>query len=134
MAVFSSLLTGIFFIALYCFFCYAMFKIGQKFHPGETYPKYLIPIYNGVLLCRLAGKSGWFVLVVIIPYIGALIFSVVVYGSIARRMGLSFWLYGLLSLLCSLSLFILAFNSAMPMGEMEERAQWQPVGTEEQDA
>jgi len=46
----------------------------------------LIPIYNMVLLCRVAGKPGWWVILMIIPLVNIII-SVLVAAGIARNFG-----------------------------------------------
>lgn len=120
------------FIAVYLFATYAQYKLANKFSPHDFWP-FLIPFYNLVLLCRIAGKSGWFVLVLFIPYIGAIAVPFVIFGKIAQKLGHNFWLFGFLSLFFYISMYILAFNSSMPTRE-EERPTWQYVTPPEQDA
>jgi serine/threonine protein kinase len=94
---------------------YVMYRIGRKFSIGSI-AGFTIPIYNTVLLCRCAGLSGWLIPVLFIPYIGAIIFPVWLYGAIARRLGKSFWLYGLGSLFL-VPILILAFDDSRPEAE-----------------
>ena len=108
-------------LAVYVFVAYLLFRIANKFRSLEFW-RFLIPFYNMVLMCRCAQLSGWFVLVFLIPYLGGLVFSFVVYGRIAKRLGHNFWLFGVLSLIFCISLLILAFESSTPVQAMEEEA------------
>ncbi len=47
----------------------------------------LIPIWNLILLCQAAGKSGWLVLLNLIPGLGTVIFMLLVSLGIATRFG-----------------------------------------------
>lgn len=49
----------------------------------------LVPIYNLVLLSRLAGKSGWWTLLLVIPVIGAMFWSASTSFMTAKRFGRS---------------------------------------------
>jgi hypothetical protein len=91
---------------------YVMYRIGSKFAIG-SFPAFAIPVYNYVLLCRCGGLSGWFLLLLLVPFIGQLAFHVGLYGSIARRLGKSFWLYGFGSLLL-IPILVLAFDDSTP--------------------
>lgn len=46
----------------------------------------LIPIYNFVVLCRICGLSGWFVLLLLIP-IANLVFVIVLSAKLAKAFG-----------------------------------------------
>lgn len=133
--------TIIFGLGFYLFICLVSFKIGEKFGIGSLF-EYCIPVYNGVLLCRCADISGWNVLWLVLPGVffrGQLqlvaslitvIFSVVLWGRIAERMGRSFWQYGLGSALLGIPVLVLAFGSARPIGtpsQVTQPRQPQPV-------
>ena len=51
-------------------------------HPGFGI---IIPIYNVVLLSRLAGFSGWWALALFVPVVGPLIWGVTVHYNIAKH-------------------------------------------------
>lgn len=53
---------------------------------GEPGWACIIPIYNVYVMCKMAGKSGWWVLLCIIPYVG-IIFQIIVYNEIAKGFG-----------------------------------------------
>ncbi len=104
------------FVAVYLFMAYVLYRIGRKFGIGSFW-EYLIPIYNMVLMCRCGGVSAWNVLGLAIPIVS--IYSTVsIWGSIAERLGKSYWLYGITILLFGIPVFILAFDSSTPEGEM----------------
>jgi len=123
----EAIVFGIIFgIGFYLFSCFVGFKICEKFGIGSLF-ECCIPIYNVVLLCRCADISGWNALWYIIPaaffkgelqVLGALIsavFTVVLFGRIAERMGRSFWQYGLGSaFLLGIPVLVLAFGPARP--------------------
>jgi len=130
--------TIIFGLGLYLFICFVSFKIGEKFGVGTLF-EYCIPIYNGVLLCHCADISGWNVLWLLLPGVFfkgqlqlvatliTIIFSVVLWGRIAERMGRSFWQYGLGSALLGIPVLVLAFGSARPVAASSPAYQpWQP--------
>jgi hypothetical protein len=98
----------------YIFGCITLWQIGKKFGIG-TPGAYFVPIRNMALLCRCAEVSAWHVLFCCIPILngGALIW---IWGNLARRMGRSFWLYGLFCPSLFLPVLVLAYGGAMPVG------------------
>ncbi|HOW54312.1 MAG TPA: type IV pilus assembly protein PilM [Syntrophorhabdaceae bacterium] len=104
------------YIVMYLFGAYVAYRIGSKFGIGAFW-EYLIPFYNIVLLCRCGGVSAWNVLGLMIPIVN--IYSTVsIWGSIAEKLGKSYWLYGITILLFGIPILILAFDSSTPEGEM----------------
>ncbi len=104
------------FIVIYLFGSYIMYRIGKKFGIGSFW-EYLVPFYNMVLLCRCGGVSAWNVLGLVIFPIS--IYSTInIWGSIAERLGKSYWLYGITILLVGVPILILAFDSSAPEGDM----------------
>jgi hypothetical protein len=57
-------------------------KAGQ---PGWTA---FIPIYNFVVLCRIAGHSGWWVLLLLVPLVNIVV-PFIVHMDVARKFGRS---------------------------------------------
>ena len=117
----ESIVLGIIFgLGFYLFFCFAQFKICEKFGVGSLF-ECCIPIYNMVLLCRCADISGWnalWLIAVGIPGVNLIVWvilTVVLWGRIAERMGRSFWQYGLGSaFLLGIPVLVLAFGPARP--------------------
>ena len=132
----SLIFTGAGFI-LYLFFAYVMFRIGDKFLCGR-YFDYLIPVYNLVLLCDCAGIPRITAAGLVLPSIawlfhfffdaaslsGGAFYAVCalflfcwvyLWGSVARRLGKSFVVWGFLSLVFGgIPVLFLAFDSSLP--------------------
>jgi hypothetical protein len=91
--------------------------LGRKFQ-DEGFLAYCIPVYQWVLMCRCAQVSGWHAAALYVPVLnyGAAIW---IFGNIARRMGKSFWGYGL-GVLVFVPLLILAFGNAKVVEEKDE--------------
>lgn len=100
-------------LVLYLAICYVMAKIGAKFQIGSM-GQYFIPLYGQVLLCRCAQVSSWWILGMLIPYVNIAV-NVYVNGSLAKRLGKSFWLNGLGSLILGIPLLIMAFDKSRPV-------------------
>lgn len=106
------LLLVIFSAAGYVLGAYVLFRIGSKFGIG-TFGEYCIPVYNYILLCRSIEISPWLLLWLLVP-LANLGFLVYLWGSLAKKLGHDFWLYGLGILLFGIPAFILAFDSSKP--------------------
>lgn len=104
------------FVVMYIVSSFAAAKIGKKFGIGPTW-QYFIPIYNHVLLCRCAKISGWWVIGTLVPVINFAIL-VYIYGSLAKKLGKNFWLYGLGGLFFAISLYIMAWGKSQPINEL----------------
>ena len=75
----------------------------------------IIPIYNAVLLFRVGGQSGWWVLALLIPLVNAIV-GIWIWLRVAENFGRS-WLFGLgLAFLQFIFLPILAFGSSEYVG------------------
>ena len=61
--------------------------VGKVFSKaGEPSWACIVPVYNYVVMCRIAGKSGWWVLLLLIPIVN-IITLVIVFIGIAHRFG-----------------------------------------------
>jgi FHA domain/Family of unknown function (DUF5684) len=100
-------------LGFYFFVCFIAFRVGRKFKQKAGYGRYCIPGYNAVLLCRCAQISPWHLVAFLFPYLhfGA---SIWLWGNIARRLGKSFWAYGLGSLLF-IPIVVLALGNGEPV-------------------
>jgi len=104
-------------VLIYLLMSYVLYRIGEKFDLGLPFWRYLVPIYNMVLMCRCGEVSPWNVLGMMIFPIS--IYSMInVWGSIAEKLGKNYWMYGVLTLLCGIPILFLAFDSSKP----EERS------------
>jgi type IV pilus assembly protein PilM len=112
-------------VVIYLFMSYVLYRIGQKFDLGAPFWHYLVPIYNAVLMCRCGDVSAWNVLGMMIFPIN--IYSIInVWGSIAERLGKNYWVYGILTLIFGVPVFILAFDSSRPAGSSAYAAEPAP--------
>jgi len=75
-------------IALAVFMIAAMWALFVK--AGQPGWAVLIPIYYQYILCKMIDKSGWWVVLMIIPYVGiifTLIFMVMWCGQVSKNFG-----------------------------------------------
>lgn len=109
MALGLPLLLGLVF---YLFISYVLYRVGRKFGIG-SFLGYCIPIYQVVLLCRCAGYSGWYTLFLFVPLVN-IVFTFLIWGRIAERLGKNMVLWGLLCTILGLPVLFLAFDSSRP--------------------
>lgn len=87
----------------------AMWRVYEK--AGQRGWYILIPIYNTVVMCRMAGRSGWWVLLFLVPLVNWLVQIVIMVG-VAQRFGKGV-LFGLGLFFLPFAFFpILAFGEA----------------------
>ncbi len=101
-------------VGAYFFFSYAMYRIGRKFETS-SFLEYCIPLYNMVLMCRCGEISPWNTLGLFVPIVN-IYFAIHIWGSIAQRLGKSYWLYGIGSFIFYITVFIMAFDNSRPSG------------------
>jgi Ca2+/Na+ antiporter len=76
----------------------------------------IIPIYNAYILLKIAGRPGWWLILLLIPLVNIVI-SVLISIDIAKAFGQSpAWGVILLCLLCGIGYLILGFGSATYQG------------------
>ena len=71
-------------LAVMVFMLAAMWKVFTK--AGEPGWAVLIPIYNAYIMCKIGGKSGWWVLLMLIPFVNIII-AILLSIAIAERFG-----------------------------------------------
>ena len=122
---------------LYIFAAYVFYRLGEKFRTG-SFIGFLIPVYNVMLLCDCAAVSRWLTAAIVAPGLITFIMNAVsfylfapvlepssamigiaasvwLWGSIARRLGKNFWLWGIATtVLMGLPVLIMAFDGSMP--------------------
>jgi type IV pilus assembly protein PilM len=117
MSFFTSLFIITFivvFIAIWFFISYTLYRIGKKFQIGSFWG-YCIPVYNIYLICKCADVPLWNIVGLFIPILN-IYCCVNIWGSIAERLGKSYWLYGITTLLFGIPVLILAFDGSYPVG------------------
>lgn len=120
----------------YLFAAYVMFRVGEKFRVGR-WRDYVVPVRNIMLICDCAGVTRWTAAGLALPaplfwiicaaapplefYAGRALAALFVFcwvylwGSVAERLGRSFWLWGAACLMFGgLPVLVLAFDGSMP--------------------
>lgn len=121
----------------YLFAAYVMFRVGEKFRVGR-FRDYLVPVWNLALLCDCGGVTRlvaaglalpaplfWIICAAGAPslefYAGRALAALFIFcwvylwGSVAERLGKSFWLWGAACLVFGgIPVLFLAFDGSMP--------------------
>lgn len=121
----------------YLFAAYVMFRVGEKFRVGR-FRDYLVPVWNLALLCDCGGVTRWTAAGLALPaplfwiicaagapslefYAGRALAALFIFcwvylwGSVAERLGKSFWLWGAACLVFGgVPVLFLAFDGSMP--------------------
>lgn len=121
----------------YLFAAYVMFRVGEKFRVGR-YRDYLVPVWNLALLCDCGGVTRlvaaglalpaplfWIICAAGAPslefYAGRALAALFIFcwvylwGSVAERLGKSFWLWGAACLVFGgVPVLFIAFDGSMP--------------------
>ena len=121
----------------YLFAAYVMFRVGEKFRVGRC-RDYLVPVWNLALICDCAGVTRWVAAGLALPaplfwiicaagapslefYAGRALAALFIFcwvylwGSVAERLGKSFWLWGAACLVFGgVPVLFLAFDGSMP--------------------
>lgn len=92
----------------------AMWKVFEK--ADEAGWKSIIPLYNTYTLCRIAGRNGWWMLGLLVPFVNIIILLIIAI-DLAKHFGRStafgvvaVWLFSIVGLL------ILGFGDAKYVG------------------
>jgi hypothetical protein len=87
---------------------------------GQAGWKVLIPIYNAIILLRIVGLSGWYVLLFLVPIVN-IIFDIYVSYKLAKSFG-----YGIgmtILLILAIGWLILGFGKATYLGQNRPQPQ-----------
>ena len=87
----------------------SMWKIFEK--AGQSGWKSIVPVYGFVILLRITGRSGWWVLLMLIPIV-SFIYLIFVYRDLARTFGKGAWFTMGLLFLPFIFYPVLAFGNA----------------------
>lgn len=96
----------IIFIALYAYAAFCFQTIAKKTGTENGWFAW-VPILNVYLMCKIAGKSGWWILLLLIPLVGIVI-SIILWMEIAKARQKPTWL-GILMIIPGVSLFIMGY-------------------------
>ena len=105
---------GLVWLAVVVLFIVALWKVFTK--AGQPGWAAIVPIYNAYVLVKIAGRPGWWLLMLFIPFVN-IVFSILLSIDIAKAFGQSAaWGVILLFLLCGIGYLILGFGSATYQG------------------
>lgn len=104
---------GLVWLALMVFFIACGWKLFTK--AGEPGWASIVPIYNAIVLLKIAGKPWWWLILLCIPFVG-FIMAILVAISLAKSFGQSAGFGIGIALLGIIFVPILAFGSARYVG------------------
>ncbi|MCZ7583002.1 MAG: DUF5684 domain-containing protein [Deltaproteobacteria bacterium] len=85
-----SIVQLIIFAGIYAYFAYCLMVIANKTGTENAWLAW-IPIANIYLMCKVAGKPAWWLILFIIPLVN-IIFAILVWSGIATARGKAGWL------------------------------------------
>lgn len=106
----DNLFSIIVFLAIYVYVAYSLQVIADKTNTEDSWLAW-IPIANIYLICKIAGKPGWWLILFLIPLVNIVI-GIIVFMKIAELRGKPGWV-GILWILPVVGLIIpgyLAFS------------------------
>jgi len=106
-------------LAIAVFGIAAMWKVFEK--AGQPGWAAIIPIYNWYIMTKIAGKPGWWVLMLLIPFVN-IIFAIWLYNMISKSFGKDEGFTVGLVLLSIIFWSILGFGSAKYIGPFGDPA------------
>ncbi len=109
-----SMVSSLFWLALAVVAIIGMWKMFEK--AGEAGWKSIIPFYNSYVLCQIAGRNGWWMLGLLVPFVNIII-ALIIAIDLAKHFGKStgfgvvgLWLFSVIGYL------ILGFGDAKYVG------------------
>lgn len=109
-----GIVVGIIYLAIILLMLVSIWKIFAK--AGEPGWAALIPIYNTIVMLKIAGKPIWWILLFLVPFIN-IIFIILTMMGLAERFGKDKVVWGLLLSFLGIIFFpVLAFSDAEYQG------------------
>lgn len=112
----SSIISLLIPLLVYVYFAYALMTLAKKTNTANGWMAW-IPVLNAYLMIKIAGKPGWWLLLLLVPIVNIVI-AVIVWMKIAEAVKKPNWL-GVLILVPIVNFFIpgyLAFsNNSTPV-------------------
>lgn len=115
----GGIIVLLFYIAILVVVIVGMWKTFVK--AGEPGWAVLIPIYNTYVMCKIAGRPWWWLLLMLIPFVSIIIFAIVAIDlakSFGKGIGFGIGLW----LLSPIFFCILGFGSAQYQGPAAKAA------------
>ena len=93
-------------IALYAYAAFCFQTIAKKTGTENGWFAW-VPILNVYLMCKIAGKSGWWILLLLIPLVNIAI-SIILWMEIAKACQKPAWI-GILAIIPGINLFVMGY-------------------------
>lgn len=93
-------------VAIYIYVAYSIMVIANRTNTENSWFAW-IPIINLYLLCKIADKPGWWLILFLIPLVNIVV-SIIVWMRIAEKMGKPSWL-GILWVIPPLGLIVVGY-------------------------
>jgi type IV pilus assembly protein PilM len=107
----------VFIVIVWFFISYTLYRVGKKFQIGSFW-EYCIPFYNMYLICKCADVPLWIFVGCFIPIFN-IYCNIKIWGNIAERLGKSYWLYGITTLIF-FPICVLAFDNSHSVGDITD--------------
>lgn len=88
--LFSGFMSFVLWVAVYVWIALCLYIIAKKTNTENAWLAW-IPIANIYLMCKVAGKPGWWTILFFIPVVN-IIFAIIVWMAIAQVRGKPSWL------------------------------------------
>ena len=102
-AAIAAWIGGIFGLVFYIYFAICLMQIAKRTNTPNGWMAW-IPILNIYLMCKLAGKSGWWIILLLIPFVN-IIAVIIIWAEIAKKLGKPAW-WGVLMLIPIVNIII----------------------------
>jgi hypothetical protein len=95
-------------VAIYVFFAVCIKRIAEK--TGQTEKSWYawVPIANAILLCWIAGKPAWWVILMLIPFVNIVI-GIIVWMKVAQACSKPAWLGVVIGLVPIVNFFAMGY-------------------------
>ena len=102
----DDFLSFLIYVVIYVYVAYCIMVIAKRTNTENAWYAW-VPFLNLYLLCKIADKPGWWIILFLIPLVNIVI-SIIVWMRIAEKMGKPSWL-GILWVIPPLGLIIVGY-------------------------
>lgn len=112
------------FLLLFAFLIFELVAVGKVFAKAGRNPwLVLVPVYNAIVTLQIAGFSGWFILLALIPYAGPIALTIMQSIGLGKKFNKGAGFIVGLILLSVVFIPILGFGSAQYQAETPKIAE-----------
>lgn len=108
-------------LAFYAYFAFCLMTIAHKTGTENAWMAW-VPFLNLYLMCKMAGKPGWWLVLLLIPLVN-IVTAVILWMRIAEARGFAGW-WGILAIIPVVNLFA---HGYLAFGESHRAPATQPV-------